>query len=304
VFAPSVAIGAPDDPQPTQAQIEKQISAAEAELEIVIERYDAAQDTLRTTRVREATVASQLAPMEAAAEQAQSRLAQLAAHAYETPQMSGLAMLVDSTSTQQIIERLTLLDGLAAGRGAEIEALTAATSAFRLQQQTLYTLDHQQTALTASLANAKRSILSQIDKLDAMRATAPSVDTAGPSIGYVPKFSADAAGRAVKFAYDQIGKPYLFGAAGPNSYDCSGLTMAAWKQGGITLPHNAAEQYSTVAHIPRSALQPGDLVFYYSPIHHVAIYIGNGYVIHAPHTGTDVQIGSIGLAPIAGYGRP
>ena len=80
-----------------------------------------------------------------------------------------------------------------------------------------------------------------------------------------------------RYAYAQIGKPYVYGAAGPAAFDCSGLTKAAWAAAGVTLPHNAARQYSSMAHLARADLAPGDLVFYYSDIHHVAIYIGNGH---------------------------
>jgi peptidoglycan DL-endopeptidase CwlO len=93
-------------------------------------------------------------------------------------------------------------------------------------------------------------------------------------------------------------------ADGPGSYDCSGLTSAAWQAAGITLPHSAAGQYSAVAHISRGQLQPGDLVFYYSEIHHVAMYVGNGNVIHAPNTGDHVRVQRIDIAPTQGYGRP
>ena len=99
-----------------------------------------------------------------------------------------------------------------------------------------------------------------------------------------------AAQRAVQFALAQVGKPYVFAAAGPNSYDCSGLTMAAWKRGGVSLPHLAAAQYNYGTHVSAGALQPGDLVFFYHPIGHVAIYIGRGLLVSAPQPGENVKI--------------
>jgi cell wall-associated NlpC family hydrolase len=305
VATPAAAAG--DDPKPTKAQLDKQISTASNQLEVVIERYDAMQDTLAATRARETAVVARLAPMQAAADAAQEKVAQIAAQTYEATPLSGFALLVDAQSTQQVVDRLTLLNGLAIGRRSTLDTLVDATTAYRLQQQTLRTLDEQQASLVATLATQKTAIQSQIKKLESIRVAAfgPSgVDSSAHVINYVPAYSADAAGRAVKFAHDQIGKPYKWAAAGPDSYDCSGLTMAAWKQGGVTLPHNSAEQYSAVAHISRSQLRPGDLVFYYTPIHHVAIYIGGGYVIEAPQVGEDVKIASVDLGPIHGYGRP
>ena len=95
---------------------------------------------------------------------------------------------------------------------------------------------------------------------------------------------------AVNFALAQVGKPYVWGAAGPSSYDCSGLTMAAYRAAGISLPHSAADQYNYGHHVSDSDLQPGDLMFFYQPIGHVTIYIGNGLMVSAPQTGEDVKV--------------
>ena len=95
---------------------------------------------------------------------------------------------------------------------------------------------------------------------------------------------------AVKFALAQVGKPYVFGADGPGSYDCSGLTMASWRAAGVHLPHQAAAQYNRGTHVSVNELLPGDLVFYYQPIGHVSIYIGNGLLVSAPQPGQNVEI--------------
>ncbi|MFG2038098.1 C40 family peptidase [Dactylosporangium sp. NPDC048998] len=91
---------------------------------------------------------------------------------------------------------------------------------------------------------------------------------------------------------------------GPDSFDCSGLTMAAWKTAGVVLPHNAARQKQTVQPITRSELRPGDLVFYYKDVSHVGIYIGEGRVIEAPRAGERISMRLLDYAPISGYGRP
>jgi cell wall-associated NlpC family hydrolase len=91
----------------------------------------------------------------------------------------------------------------------------------------------------------------------------------------------------------QLGKPYHWGAAGPDSFDCSGLTMWAWRAAGVALAHYSGAQYSATTHIPLSELQPGDLVFFYSDLSHVGIYVGGGQMIHAPQTGDVVRYASI-----------
>ncbi len=109
----------------------------------------------------------------------------------------------------------------------------------------------------------------------------------------IPAPSPNAA-KAIAYAQSQLGKPYCYGGAGPDCFDCSGLTMMAWGAGGVAMPHGSTEQYNMFAHLPVGQAQPGDLIVWDG---HVGLYIGGGMMIHAPHTGTVVQI-----API--YGTP
>jgi cell wall-associated NlpC family hydrolase len=102
----------------------------------------------------------------------------------------------------------------------------------------------------------------------------------------------------------QLGKPYVYGAAGPNAFDCSGFTQFVWAAAGVSLPHNAAAQYGTVRHIAAKDLRPGDLVFFGGGyIGHVGLYIGGGKMIHAPYTGTNVQVAPL-QSDLVGAGRP
>ncbi|MYV56206.1 C40 family peptidase, partial [Streptomyces sp. SID3212] len=112
------------------------------------------------------------------------------------------------------------------------------------------------------------------------------------------------AAAAVAFAYAAIGKPYVWGATGPGSFDCSGLTQAAWSAAGVSLPRTTYTQINAGQRVPRSQLAPGDLVFFYSGISHVGIYVGDGKMIHAPRTGTNVRIAPIDQMPFAGATRP
>ncbi|MEX1177396.1 MAG: NlpC/P60 family protein [Nitriliruptor sp.] len=112
--------------------------------------------------------------------------------------------------------------------------------------------------------------------------------------------------KAVEVALAQVGKPYKWGGTGPSSFDCSGLTGYAWRAAGVTLPRVSRDQYSGTQRINRGDLRPGDLVFYHSPISHVAMYIGDGKVVEAPSSGKYVRVSSTGLSRsgIVGYGRP
>jgi cell wall-associated NlpC family hydrolase len=116
--------------------------------------------------------------------------------------------------------------------------------------------------------------------------------SSGASFGPAPNVRGGA-GAAIAEAQRQLGKPYQWGAAGPNAFDCSGLTMWAWRAGGVSLPHYSGAQYSSTTHISMSAIQPGDLIFYESPSQHVALYVGGGQIIHAPHPGGVVKYDSL-----------
>ena len=116
--------------------------------------------------------------------------------------------------------------------------------------------------------------------------------------------SSDLASQAVAYAKAQLGKPYVWSAEGPNSFDCSGLTMMAWRSAGVSIPRVAAAQYDMGRHISRSSLEPGDLVFFGSPIHHVGMYVGGGMMIEAPYTGQVVRYHTIDRSDYAGATRP
>ena len=112
------------------------------------------------------------------------------------------------------------------------------------------------------------------------------------------------AGAAVQYALAQVGDAYVYGAMGESAFDCSGLTMRAWAQAGVSLPHSSSAQMGSGARVSSSALQPGDLVFYYSPISHVGMYIGGGMIVHAANPSTGVQVAGVFSMPLLRRGPP
>lgn len=109
---------------------------------------------------------------------------------------------------------------------------------------------------------------------------------------------------ALAFAKEQLGDPYKFGAAGPDTWDCSGLTMKAWAAAGVRLPHNSAQQYKIGTKVKKDDLQPGDLVFFYSGPSHVGLYVGDGTIVHAPRPGKKVSYIKVSSMPWKGARRP
>jgi len=114
----------------------------------------------------------------------------------------------------------------------------------------------------------------------------------------------DRAAAAVDFALAQVGDAYVYGAGGPDAWDCSGLTMGAWGAAGVSLPHSSSAQMSSGTPVSRDQLQPGDLVFYYSPVSHVGMYIGNGQLVHAANPSSGVEVVGVDVMPYSGAVRP
>ncbi|WP_433052611.1 NlpC/P60 family protein [Dactylosporangium sp. CS-033363] len=281
---------------------QRQLANAWQELESVIERYNAVRDDLRATDTRLQQVNSQLGPLQTEVDAAQRETDAQAAALYRSGAIGSTAVLITAQSPEAWMDQLAMLDQISRRRAGALKSLKSAQDRLNTQKAELSTLQQQQRTQSAELGQRKATIEAQLRRLGGARgARAPS---GALHDGFVPLFTDDAAGRAVKFAFSQLGKVYQWGADGPNSFDCSGLTMAAWKTAGVVLPHNAARQKQTVKPITRAELQPGDLVFYYKDVSHVGIYIGSGRVIEAPRAGERISMRLIDYAPVAGFGRP
>ena len=167
----------------------------------------------------------------------------------------------------------------------------------------------EQTRLLAELGSISAGVAREIAADHAALASQAGVELlSAVSLQFSPKGGIPAplatTAVALKWAFAELGKPYVWGATGPNSFDCSGLTQFVWRQAGVNIPRVAAAQYAWTIPVPLSQLLPGDLVFYgTTDIHHVGIYIGDGLMINAPHTGTVVQVSPIWWSDLAGFGR-
>jgi peptidoglycan DL-endopeptidase CwlO len=289
--------------EPTAAEIQQQINKSSSALERIVEQYNKVNEQLKTGKQRSAALATKIAPLQAQYDAAMADVAQLAANAYKTGGLGAANALLGATSGSALTDRLGMLDQVSKARQGQLADFTAVKQRYEAQKSELDTLIARQTAQAADLAASKKKIQADLDKLYALRRQAYGSATTKTAkyTGSVPSVSGKA-GVAVKYAYGAIGTPYVWAADGPNGYDCSGLTLASWRAAGVSLPHNAAMQWGVVAHISRSSLVPGDLVFY-SGLGHVAIYVGSGKIIHAPNAGEDVQLASVDIMTPYGYGR-
>jgi cell wall-associated NlpC family hydrolase len=200
---------------------------------------------------------------------------------------------------QSARDALGQADAAKRGSAAALAGQQATLSHVKGQIATL--VAQQQAAQAAAQAAAFQA------QLAAERARQASSKSTSVGLVPAPPAAGGAGGKAVSAAESQIGVPYVYGGATPGvGFDCSGLTMWAWEQAGVSLSHSAAAQYGETTHIPLSDLQPGDLLFYYEggTIGHVTMYVGPGEMIQAEETGTRIQITGIWSTGLVGAGRP
>jgi peptidoglycan DL-endopeptidase CwlO len=287
---------------PSTGDINKRIATAQNQLEDVVESYNKMTISLKKTVSDQRKLAASLGPAKEALDAASSQVSTIAASEYRTGKIGTMNILLEGPN--DLIERMSIIDAMSRSRTRDIATYTATTQDYSERQATLKATEEKQSAEVRELGARKKKIESDIKKLRAMKiaATGSATDrNSGPYSGPVPSVSGSA-GAAVRFAYGVIGRPYGYAKDGPGAYDCSGLTLAAWRAAGRSLPHNAAEQYSATARISRSELRPGDLVFYRGN-GHVALYVGGNQIIDAPHEGAYVGKRTIDIMTPNGYGR-
>ncbi|MFC3386813.1 NlpC/P60 family protein [Couchioplanes caeruleus subsp. azureus] len=302
---PAVALGLRGDRR-TAAELDERIAAASRRLEVVVEQYNDSREDLRDTQRRTAQLGAQLGPLTRELERRQTLLDGLMANTYQRTRTGPTVALFASDQPHEFVDKLLVLHQLASEEQRAAHALQEARAKVDGTRAMLDALSAQQRRQQIQLTTRKATVEGEIVVLKQMRAVAYGGGSryADPGDLPAPEYVPGPAGRVVAFAINQIGKPYRWGADGPRSYDCSGLTLAAWRRAGVHLPHNAARQYASAAHIDRNDLRPGDLVFFYGPISHVGIYIGGGQMVHAPEFGENVRVASIDSQPITGFARP
>ncbi|MCA1784255.1 MAG: NlpC/P60 family protein [Intrasporangiaceae bacterium] len=203
-------------------------------------------------------------------------------------------------SQQDEVEKLEVTLASAISR-EEAERRAAAEEA-RRRAAAAAQAEREAAARTTATSNATSTSTSTSPSPSTSTDGSSATSTPAPAPAPAPRANASV---AVEAALAQLGKPYKWGATGPNSFDCSGLMVYAWRQAGVTLPRTSASQFANLRSVSRSDLQPGDLVFAGSPrVHHVGMYIGNGQIVHSPRAGKPVETRSMQRSDLRGFGRP
>jgi cell wall-associated NlpC family hydrolase len=305
VVAPTLAAATPHPHHPqTATSIQKRLGHLALDNSQLVEQYNQAQVAVQRREKAAERARTDAAAASAAYRTAHLEFAQLVQAQYESSDDFGAAgALLDSSSGTNYLDRLGTLDMISTHNAQVVGAVATA------RDTAAHALDRANELLAAArdqraaLAKKKQRVTDRIRKYQILlatlnsaqqyayeRATNPALSVtkiANLKLAAAPSAAAE---KAVEFALAQVGKPYVWGAAGPYSFDCSGLTMASWAHAGVSLPHSAADQYNYGTHVPLSELVPGDLIFFYQPIGHVTIYIGNGMMVSAPTEGQNVSV--------------
>jgi cell wall-associated NlpC family hydrolase len=304
--------------------VQAEIQQAQSSLERQIEAYNRVHDNYDATKTKLQRSRELLGVAKANLGRAQKNLAASLTQAYKNGDNDDLAYLLASSSFSDLVDNVSVLEKASNASGQLLTTIVKYKKEVSTQEATLQTETAKLHQELGEMAQRKQAIQSQISSLNAREAqissdikrlideeqrrqdaaaraaaaaatgggtsSSSTSSSTGGSIPIPP--SGTLGGQAVAIAMQYLGTPYVWGGASPGGFDCSGLVMYVYGQLGVSLPHNAAAQYGMGVAVPRTALEPGDLVFF-DGLGHVGIYVGNGAFIHAPHTGDVVRVSSL-----------
>jgi cell wall-associated NlpC family hydrolase len=300
------ATGAGAAPTPTVAQVQAKVNALTTQFDKVSEQLDQAGQQLSAAQSRLAQVKVHLNHANTQFQTAQANVAQNAAAAFEDTGATSMAGVLTSGDPQALLQQGSFLLEISGSRSAETRQLLSDASQLTGVEQEMQRTETGVATLKNQLAAHKSSLSKLIDTEKATLAglTVPeqqtvATNTIGGNASSIsgsttpqqsPLPTNSAAGKAIAFVYAQLGCPYVYGATGPchMGFDCSGLMQAAYASAGVQIPRDTFADWSELPHVSMSALEPGDMILYDGE-GHVAMYVGNGYIIDSPQTGLDVE---------------
>ncbi|MGA4875583.1 NlpC/P60 family protein [Streptomyces lydicamycinicus] len=319
----------------TPAQIKDRVDALYQEAEVATQSYNGAKESADTAREELSRLQDEAARRTGKLNAARAELGALAAGQYRSGGVDPTVRLLLSADPQRYLDGAAVLERTGSHQATAVAGYARRLGSVRQVRQRAedtverladteaqlkkhrVTVVHKLGAAEQLLSRLTAEQRQRMTARDGARSTRGGRTDQGDGhggglLGRLPGVAGAAAAqapnpraaRAVSFAYSALGKPYVWGATGPAGYDCSGLTQAAWKAGGVALPRTTYTQISSGPRVARSQLAPGDLVFFYSGISHVGIYVGDGRMIHAPHPGAPVRIAPIDQMPFAAATRP
>lgn len=303
-FMPSTPANAEPDIKDVQARVDRLYREAEQ----ASERYNEAKLELTSLKRDLGLLKADQGRQDDRLEKVRRQVQDSVIRQYEGQSLSAMGQVVLSDDPQKFLSQLSTMsayndmqDQLFDDYATELKSLDIRSDATAKRAAQVATLEQElgdeKDTIDKKLAEAK-TLLGELQAKEREEILSRG-STRTPSVS-----ASGRAAAAVSYAMAQVGKAYVYGAAGPNAFDCSGLTMMAWAQAGVSLPHSSSAQYSSGPHVAESDLQPGDLVFYYSPISHVGMYIGNGLIVNAENPSSGVRVTGLHSMPYVGAVRP
>ncbi|MGW7405155.1 NlpC/P60 family protein [Streptomyces sp. NPDC054833] len=317
------------EPQLTPAQVKARVDKLYQEAEVATEKYNGAKEKADSAEQRLKSLRDEAARKEQKLNSARDALGSVAAAQYRSGGLDPTVQLMLSGDPDRYLEGTAFAERAGdrqsqavtrvRGQLREIEQLRGAAHVELVSLRSRQAeLKRQKKTVTGKLGEA-RELLSGLTPQERARVTADGGTDTATAASHASRSASDTrdaltvpgsaaapnsrAAAAVAYAYQKLGSPYVWGATGPNAFDCSGLAQAAYRSAGISLPRTTYAQINAGRRVSRSALQPGDLVFFYSGISHVGIYVGNGQMIHAPNPSAPVRLAPIDEMPFAGATR-
>lgn len=297
---------------PTRAQSQAELDRLASQISRVDEDYNVARITLTRVERQIRDVTKDKQAVDGQLKSLRAKASARAAAVYRLGYADVLFAFFGSSSPSQFQKRMEITSKVGDWEAGLMDSLAIANERSADRAEALRAELARAKSIRDSIA-AKRALLQTkvteqrklLDRIAAAEAasTRPKRQPA-PQVARPDLPASGNARVALQTAYAQIGKPYRWGAAGPDSFDCSGLTMYSWRAAGVSLPHSSRAQFSATKRVARGDLQPGDLVFFGSPIHHVGMYVGGSSMINSPETGERVGIRSMERRDYVGAGRP
>ncbi|ALC27546.1 NlpC/P60 family protein [Streptomyces sp. CFMR 7] len=313
------ALGAPK----SVATLLRELQTLYQEAEEASETYNATAEKLKQRTAEAKKVGAELAKARAALELSRGDAGRLAREQYQgRTEFSAYLQLLLARDPLRALDQSHVIERVAAGRAATVQRLTAdARRSDALAAASRKAVD-QQKRLVAEQQKQRDAVQGKLRKVEGLLATLSAEQLAqlagleqqGVAAAQRELVASGAlstvrpptrqGGDAIAYAIEQIGKPYVWGAEGPDSFDCSGLTSQAWAAAGRPVPRTSQEQWKQLPKVPVSSLRPGDLVVYFPKATHVALYIGDGLVVQAPRPGAKVKVSPLASNPLLGAVRP
>jgi cell wall-associated NlpC family hydrolase len=293
------------DPRPDLTALVAQAKQLEFQINALSEQYDSLR--IQLTRAQaDALIAKRAATRtQSALALGQQAIAQLAAENYMNAGLDPTLQALVAGNPEQFLAQAATMTEIDQASGDRVSALSNVAAQALREQQTAEQQVTAVNALQAQLGTKKQAIEAKIDVVNsAAMKQAMAIFTQTGQYPDITIPTANTVGaQALQAALTKRGDPYVWGAAGPSAFDCSGLVVWAYAQEGITLPHFTGDQWNSGMHVSRSDLEPGDLVFFYPDISHVGIYLGDGLMVDAPDFGETVQVQPVFWADYVGAVR-